>query len=352
MKELKTGMIVFLALVVFVVTVLMLGEFGDRVTYIIDFPKVVGLTIDAPVQLNGVQVGRVTDIEFSKDVKSNLVSVTVNLFASAKSRINRSTIADISTMGVLGDKYIALETKDFSLPPLPENAVIQTKKTLNVQGMLTKGEGIIDDLSSLTRDMNQLVAHVKKGKGLVGVLINNPEIGKNLVDSISIVSRNLSEGTGLVGKLINDKALCETVATGLDNISYDLTQILDNVNAGKGTAGLLLKNQTFADKIKTDTLSVMDGLNALGKLLSKSSEKSIAAVALQDGQAGKDLKAAIHHLRSILEKIDNGEGTMGKLVNDTSLYDNADQVFRGAKKSALTRTVIRHYKKKGKKERD
>ncbi|RLE23057.1 MAG: hypothetical protein DRJ08_03175, partial [Acidobacteria bacterium] len=107
MKELKTGMIVFLALVVFVITVLMLGEFGDRVTYVIDFPKVVGLTIDAPVQLNGVQVGRVTDIEFSKDVTSNQVSVTINLFASAKNRINRSTVADISTMGVLGDKYIA-----------------------------------------------------------------------------------------------------------------------------------------------------------------------------------------------------------------------------------------------------
>jgi len=325
----------------------MLGEFGDRIIYVIDFPKVVGLTIDAPVQLNGVQVGRVTEIEFAKDVKSNLVSVKINLFASAKSRINRSTVADISTMGVLGDKYIALETKDFTLPPLPENAVIPAKKTLNVQGMLTKGEGIIDDLASLTHDMNQLVTHVKRGKGLVGVLINNPEIGKNLVDSISIVSRNLSEGTGLVGKLINDKVLCQTVVTGLENMSHDLTQILNTVNTGKGTAGLLLKDQVFADKIKTDMLSAMDGLNSLGKLLSKSSEKSMTAIALQDEQAGKDLKAAIHHLRSILEKIDNGEGTMGKLVNDASLYDNADQVFRGAKKSAIGRAVIRHYRKKG-----
>ncbi len=350
MKELKTGMMVFLALVVFVVTVLMLGKFGDRVTYIVNFPKVVGLTIDAPVQLNGVQVGRVTDIAFSTDVKSNLVSVKINLFASAKSRINSSTIADISTMGVLGDKYISLETKDFSLSPLPENAIIPVKKTLNVQRMLTKGEGIIDNLASLTYDMNQLLAHVKNGKGLVGVLINNPEIGKNLVDSISIVSRNLSEGTGLMGKLINDKALCETVTTGLDSISYDLTRILDDVNNGKGTAGLLLRDQKFADKIKADTLSAMNGLNTLGKLLSKSSDKSMAAIVLQDEQTGKDLKAAIHHLRSILEKIDTGQGTMGKLVNDASLYDNADQVFRGAKKSAITRTVIRHYKKKGEKE--
>ncbi len=350
MKELKTGMIVFLALVVFVVTVLMLGEFGDRVTYVIDFPKVVGLTIDAPVQLNGVQVGRVTDIEFSKDVKSNLVSVTVNLFASAKSRINRSTVADISTMGVLGDKYIALETKDFSLPPLPENSVIRAKKILNVEGMLSKGEGIVNNLASLTHDMNQLVTHVKDGKGLIGVLINNPQIGENLVDSISIVSRNLNQGTGLMGKLINDKAFCRTVVTALDSISSDLTRILDDVNAGKGTAGLLLRDQAFADKIKGDTLSALNGLNTLGKLLSKTSEKSMIAVALQDDEAGEDLKAAVHHLRSILEKIDNGEGTMGRLVNDAALYDNANQVFRGARKSAVTRKVIRHYRKKGAKE--
>ncbi|MCK5879635.1 MAG: MCE family protein [Holophagae bacterium] len=350
MKELKTGMMVFLALVAFVVTVLMLGEFGDRVTYIVDFQKVVGLTIDAPVQLNGVQVGRVTDIEFSKDVKSNLVSVKMNLFASAKNRINSSTVADISTMGVLGDKYIALETKDFSLPPLPENAIIPAKKTLNVQGMITKGEGIIDNLASLTYDMNQLLTHVKNGKGLVGVLINNPEIGKNLIDSISIVSRNLSEGTGLVGKLINDQALCDNFTTSLDNISCDLTRILDNVNNGKGTVGLMLKDQEFANRVQADSLAALEGLSTLGKILSKSSEKSMAALALQDEETGKDLKAAIHHLRSILEKIDNGEGTMGKLVNDASLYDNADQVFKGAKKSAITRTVIKHYRKKGEKE--
>ncbi|NOZ13141.1 MAG: MCE family protein [Acidobacteria bacterium] len=347
MKELKTGMMVFLALVVFVVTILMLGEFGDRVTYIVKFPKVVGLNIDAPVQLNGVQVGRVSSIEFSKDVKSNLVCVKLNLFASAKSRINKSTIADINTMGVLGDKFISMETKDFSLPPLPENSVIRSKKTLNVEGMLTKGEGIVNDVASLTHDMNQLVTHVKNGKGLIGVLINNPKIGENLVDSISIVSRNLSEGTGLMGKLINDKAFCRTVITALDRISFDLTRILDNVNAGKGTAGLLLKDQVFADKLKTDTLSAMNGLNTLGKLLSKSSEKSMVAIALQDEQAGEDLKAAIHHLRSILEKIDNGEGTMGRLVNDAALYNDADQVFRGAQKSAVTRKIIRHYRKKG-----
>jgi len=349
MKELKTGMVVFLALVVFVVTVLMLGEFGDRVTYVIDFQRVVGLTIDAPVQLNGVQVGRVTDIEFSKDVKSNLVSVNINLFASARNRINRSTVADISTMGVLGDKYIALETKDFTLPPLPERSIIPAKKTLNVQGMLTKGEGIIEGLASLTHDMNQLLTHVKNGKGMVGVLINNPEIGENLVNSISIVSKNLSEGTGLMGKLINDKVLCQTVATGLETISYDLTQILDTVNTGEGTAGLLLKDQEFANRVQADSLAVLDGLSTLGKILSKSSEKSMAAVALQDEQAGEDLKAAIHHLLSILEKIDNGEGTMGKLVNDASLYDNADLVFQGAKKSAIGRAVIRHYRKKGEK---
>ncbi len=346
MKELKTGMMVFLALVLFVVTILMLGEFGDRANYVVKFPRVVGLNIDAPVQLNGVQVGRVSSIEFSKDVKSNLVCVTLNLYAWAKPRINQSTVADINTMGVLGDKFVSLETTDLSLPPLPEGAVIRTKKALNVQGMLTKGEGIVDDLASLTHDMNQLLSHVKKGKGLVGVLINNPEIGQNLVDSISIVSQNLSEGTGLMGKLINDKSLCRTVTTALTDVSRDLKEILNGVNGGKGVAGLLLKNQGFADKVKADTLSALNGLNTVGKILSGTSENSMMAILLQDETTGKDFKVAIHHLRSILEKIDNGQGTLGKLVNDASLYNNADQVFRGAKKSALTRAAIRHYRKK------
>ena len=46
-------------------------------------------------------------------------------------------------------------------------------------------------------------------------------------------------------------------------------------------------------------------------------------------------------LNSILEKIDRGEGTMGMLLNDPSLYEDLKRLLGGAERSAVVRTLIR-----------
>lgn len=344
MKELKTGMMVFLALVLFMATVLTLGHLGDRVNYIIPFPKVVGLTADSPVQLNGVQVGRVDNIAFPEDVADHRIFVRITLDASVQNRINASTVADISSLGVLGDKYIALETADYSLPPLPEEGTIKVKPALDVEAMLKQGESILTDLAELTHSINRLVETAESGEGLVGTLIKDPQLGQDLLTSLSVVSTNLSEGTGLIGKLINDKAFCTDVTDRVTQISHDLTIILAALRSGDGVAGQLIMDPTFAERFRTDTLAALDGLHVLGDKLGNTTDRSMLVTLLSDDQAGEDLKAALGHLRSILEKIDKGEGTLGLMVNDATLYNEANTVLTGAKESWVTRKVVKHYR--------
>ncbi len=344
MKELKTGMMVFLALVLFMATVLTLGHLGDRVSYVIPFPQVVGLTVDSPVQLNGVQVGRVDKIAFPEDVEDHRIFVRVTLDASVRKRINASTMADISSLGVLGDKYISLETADYSLPPLPEEGTIKVKPALDVQAMLKQGESILTDLAELTHSINRLVDTAESGEGLVGTLIKDPQLGQDLLTSLSVVSTNLSEGTGLLGKLINDKTFCSDITNRVSQISHDITILLEALRNGDGVAGQLIMDPAFADRFRTDTLAALDGLHVLGDKLGNTTDRSMLVTLLSDDQAGQDLKAALGHLRSILEKIDKGEGTLGMLVNDDRLYRDADMVIRGAKESWVTRKVVKHYR--------
>jgi phospholipid/cholesterol/gamma-HCH transport system substrate-binding protein len=347
MKELKTGMMVFIALIMFVFAILFVGDFKETVFFRIKFEKVLGLKVEAPVLLNGVEVGRVTKIYFSGNSKDNLIYVDISVEKSAAMRINESTKADIQTMGVLGDKFISLETSILTAKPLKEEAFISVKETLDYKGMIAQGQGILDNVAEITASLNKLSNSVKNGRGMLGTLINNPELGESLIESISIVTNNLKEGTGFLGKLINDKEFCVKMTDSLDTILFDLQTAMESLNNQNSLAGTFLHDKEFSKKVTSDLQTALQGFAIIGRKLAETKDNAIVGVLLKDEEAGKNLKKALKHLSSILEKIDNGEGTLGKMVNDSSLYDNADLVFKGAKNSKLTKRIINHYKKKG-----
>lgn len=59
------------------------------------------------------------------------------------------------------------------------------------------------------------------------------------------------------------------------------------------------------------------------------------------GESGKRVEASTAHLESILGKVDRGEGTLGALVNDPSVFEDLKTVMGGAKRS----TVLQYFMK-------
>jgi phospholipid/cholesterol/gamma-HCH transport system substrate-binding protein len=46
-------------------------------------------------------------------------------------------------------------------------------------------------------------------------------------------------------------------------------------------------------------------------------------------------------MSSIFEKIDNGQGTLGGLVNDPTIHDDLKTILGGAKRSTILKYIIR-----------
>ena len=57
------------------------------------------------------------------------------------------------------------------------------------------------------------------------------------------------------------------------------------------------------------------------------------------------------HAKSIMRKIDEGEGSLGGIVNDPEVYEGLKDVIAGIRKSKIGKAAIRHYGKKGAKRR-
>jgi len=127
-----------------------------------------------------------------------------------------------------------------------------------------------------------------------------------------IDSANAGEGT--LGKLLKD----ETVYNNMAQVSEDLKQILSRLEGGEGSLGKLLAaddgqlyedGKTLMANLRTVSQNLADGKGTLGKMMSG------------DDMAYEDLQATLVAIRSISESISEGEGTLGRLVRDAKLYD-------------------------------
>lgn len=86
------------------------GENGYKITA--DFENIGGLKVRAKVTLNGVQVGRVTNIKLHEEKTSDGIFFTARTtiaFNKKMDNIPNDVKANILTSGLLGDNYIALE---------------------------------------------------------------------------------------------------------------------------------------------------------------------------------------------------------------------------------------------------
>jgi phospholipid/cholesterol/gamma-HCH transport system substrate-binding protein len=76
------------------------------------------------------------------------------------------------------------------------------------------------------------------------------------------------------------------------------------------------------------------GQGLLGGLLKDDGDATL-------GQAAADFRVAMANLRVVTDRLKTGEGTMGALLADPTVYENLVQFLEGARRSFLLRSLIR-----------
>lgn len=98
-------------------------------------------------------------------------------------------------------------------------------------------------------------------------------------------------------------------------------EILENID--KMTATLNQKN--FAGNLASSSQSL---------------QEIMASIRTNDVRNNK-IKKSMDHVASILEKIDNGQGTLGGLINDPTVHEDLKAILGGAKRSTILKYLIR-----------
>ncbi len=251
------------------------------------FHNVLELNVGDPVKMAGKQIGRVERIEFTDDRVRVAMKIT-----DARAPVRTDSRATIRFTGMMGQNYVAIEFGTDKGPLVEDGAELETSEQPDFNQLMSKLESVTTGIQKLTTTFSDsnlgdlllpFTDFLNESKPRILTILSNAES----------ITAQVASGQGTVGRLIYEDTLYATAlstVTNLDTTAGDVQRLIDDaravvadVRAGQGTVGRMLRE----DRLYTETTE------------------------------------AVGNLREILQKINRGEGTVGKVVNDTALLDNA-----------------------------
>ena len=107
---------------------------GNDYTVYARFSSIGGLRVGAGVEIAGVSVGKVTQIELEQDEEGSLAVVTIKVKNGVQ--LTDTCIASIKTSGLIGDKYVSLSPGG-SADLLKNGAeIIDTESALDIEALI------------------------------------------------------------------------------------------------------------------------------------------------------------------------------------------------------------------------
>lgn len=255
---LKVGLFVLLAIVVLTLITLKVSKTsltpGGTYKIYLMVEAADGITKKTPVQIAGIQVGYVSDIEL---VENNRARLTLSL--GKKVKISQDVEARIKSVGFLGDTYIELYQKGPIVSTLPEKSVVTNVHSYGDFSSLTgQLSSVAEDVKAITTTMRGLMAGDDSS---FATSIKNIE---KLTTALARVAVQNEQNLNIM--LANFRALSQDLAGMVDRNSPRVDATMDNIDVitskirnGEGTVGKLINDETTVNKIN-DSLDSLNGV--------------------------------------------------------------------------------------------
>lgn len=354
-RQLRSGTFLTGALVLLALLILMVGSkdrlLKRKVGFRTRFPDAQGLKDGDSVTYLGVRIGAVEEFKILDDGK---VEIRYKVDAAAARQFTGTTRATLGMVGVLGDKKIDIMPGKASGPgaPLEPGSEIPFDSRASFEALATGAQDLVTQLQGLATKLGTLLDQIEKGKGTVPRLFTDDAYAKQFLGDLQgathaarTLLQQMQGGNGALPRLINDPAYGDKLLGDLDGAAHGFRALAERIDKGPGMAHTLVHDPQAGEDLKALVHSLRGTADAL------SQSKGFLGRLLADPQYGealaKHLLSSVEHLDSILAKIDDGEGTMGALVNDPSVYNDLRDLSAGLNKSTLGKKAVRHYMKQG-----
>ncbi len=267
--EIQVGATVLVALAVTLwgVTWLKQVSLDNKVrVWHVTFPQTGGLASSDEVQVNGMRKGTVTKVDLIGD------HVVVDLSLSEDVTLTTDSKVAIRNIGMMGEKVIAVDLRTRGPAYTSRDTIV---------GIYEKG--IPEVMAGMGSSIDAITA---------------------LADQLQKIADSMQQSGSLDRTLSNFRNTSEELKLAVSENRVILKETMQNLNAASRTAKALTTDREVQFKHTLDSF-----------------ERSAVGM--------ERLTARLDSLRGVLQtvsaKVDRGDGTLGKLINDPKLYDDAKE---------------------------
>jgi len=318
-SELRVGLVVLVGIFLIAVGIFYVtgaGILAAKYRIKTMLPEVEGLTVGAPVRLDGVEVGNVDKITMNPAPKKREenIEVTLRIDRKFQNEIRTDSSASLITEGLLGNRYVSIE-RGFTGSPVQSGGTLPGREEKAMKQIVERGADLVQNLNALSDRVRELIAGVERGKGNLGKLFVDEEaynrINRVLARAEKVIA-DAQAGQGTLGKIIASDELYDkfnSAATRVDSVLAD-------VQSQKGTIGKLVYDPQAHDEI----MKFVKQGNAL--LADARAGKGSVGKLITDDSLYNNWQAAGKNVETATAKLNQNTNSAGKLFTDPQLYDN------------------------------
>jgi phospholipid/cholesterol/gamma-HCH transport system substrate-binding protein len=269
-REIKVAVLVILSIVLFYWGFTFLkgrNLFDSSNKLFAVYDNVAGLVVSAPVTINGLNIGKVNTIEMLPDGKMKVELVITN----EQIKIAKSSVAQIMDSGLIGGREIAIINNFSDKNYAQSGDILKTSDKLGLTAELANQIGPVKDkVEILLENANKLI--------------------QNLNTTLDASTQQ---------KL-------KSAIASLEVTMAEFSQTSKSIN------GILAENKSKLNTTLTNFEKTSGNLNAMSSSLEKADL----------GATVKKLEATLTSVNGMMANLEQGKGSMGKLLSDDAMYNN------------------------------
>jgi phospholipid/cholesterol/gamma-HCH transport system substrate-binding protein len=281
-NEIKVGLTIIVATVIFILGVRYFEDlplFDKTYDLVAEFDNAAGLIGGNIVRVNGVAVGSVNRVYISETSGKVMAEFHVN----PSIPVTEGSYAMVGGFDALGVTRLELVLGEPDAPRIPEGGMVATRPSADLMAeMSTRAPRLMEGADQVLVELNAVLAETNR-------MLSTPE---------SDFRRTLASAQGSVSQieqlLASERDRIASILAGLDTVTSDIDTALGP--DGENVSDLMARME--------QTLETLD----------------------RDLEAFSETNA---QLTVLLRKLNEGEGTLGLLINDPSMYHRMDSTLTG-----------------------
>jgi phospholipid/cholesterol/gamma-HCH transport system substrate-binding protein len=261
------GAFVIGGLLLFAVGLFMIGSrrmlFGETFPVYAEFAGIAGLDRGGIVRVAGLQAGEIELIQVPR-TPSAPFRVRMRLRGDIRQLIRLDSVASIQNDGLVGNKFVQIESGTDSSPPVPDGGTIKSREPFDFANLMQRMSDTVDTVNETILDV------------------------RGEVDEALTSISSTAKATEL---LMNDVGTdARAILAASNSVAEDLKSIVAEVRSGKGTIGQLLNDDALY--------------------------KRATGIALEAERAMANVRQAVEEARSAIAELRGEDGTVSGLTGE------------------------------------